>query len=404
MDLCRETVALAELELLNEQAKRRNRMMPSDREYWIQTLHKIAVPVLENLKNRTLKMNMPIQSNGHHRADCSHLEALGRTLAGIAPWLESGPVDGEEGLLRARMADLARDAIDSATDPKSPDYMNFCNGVQPLVDTAFLAHAIVRAPQELLAKLSPTTRQQLIDAFLSSRVIRPFHNNWLLFSAMIEAALYLMEEPWDRMRVDYAIHQHEQWYVGDGAYKDGHHFHWDYYNSFVIFPMLLDILDTVGNQHEDWTLIREKVLIRAIRYAAIQERSISPEGTYPVIGRSLSYRFGAFQLLAQMSLRDHFPQGVEPAQVRCALTAVMKRSIEAPGTFDSNGWLRIGLCGDQPELGEPYISTGSLYLCTTVFLPLGLPGQHPYWQGQANWTSKKAWSGESTPIDQAIRD
>jgi len=377
--------------------------MLKDREYWIQTLYRIAHPVLENLKNQTLKINMPIQSIAGIRNGCSHLEALGRTLAGIAPWLEAGPLNGEEGLLRARMAELARVSIDSATDPNSPDYMNFNNGIQPLVDTAFLAHAIVRAPQELLAKLNPTTRQNLINAFKASRVIRPLHNNWLLFSAMIETALYLMDETWDRMRVDYALRQHEQWYIGDGAYKDGPEFHWDYYNSFVIFPMLLDILDTMGNQHEDWLQLKEKVLIRAIRYAAIQERMISPEGTFPVIGRSLSYRFGAFQLLAQMSLREQLPDDIEPAQVRCALTAVIQRIIEAHGTFDQNGWLRIGLCGDQPELGEPYISTGSLYLCTTVFLPLGLSEQHSFWQGHASWTSKRAWSGETTPIDRAIQ-
>ena len=47
------------------------------------------------------------------------------------------------------------------------------------------------------------------------------------------------------MRVDYALRQHDQWYKGDGAYGDGPTFHWDYYNSFVIHPMLLDVLDVV---------------------------------------------------------------------------------------------------------------------------------------------------------------
>lgn len=376
--------------------------MLCDREYWIHTLYNIAYPVLENLKNQTLKVNMPVQSVGVDRTSFSHLEALSRTLTGIAPWLESGPRDGKEGELRANMAELARAAIESSVNPASPDYMNFCSGIQPLVDTAFLAHAIVRAPHELLAKLSPDTRQHLVNAFLASRSIRPLYNNWLLFSAMIETALYLMEETWDSMRVDYAIRQHEQWYVGDGMYKDGPEFHWDYYNSFVIYPMLLDVLDTLGNQYDDWLQMREKLSVRALRYAAVQERMISPEGTFPVIGRSLSYRFGVFHHLAQMALRDQLPQGVEPAQVRCALTSVIRRIIEVPGTFDSDGWLTIGLCAEQPELGEPYISTGSLYLCTTVFLPLGLSEQHPFWQGQADWTSKKAWSGEQVLIDHAI--
>jgi hypothetical protein len=36
---------------------------------------------------------------------------------------------------------------------------------------------------------------------------------------------------------------------------------------------------------------------RAKRYAAVQERMIGPDGTFPPIGRSLAYRCGAFHLL-----------------------------------------------------------------------------------------------------------
>src|SRR6266705_251342 len=195
-------------------------------------------------------------------------------------------------------------------------------------------------------------------------------NNWLLFSATVEAGLKSLGASWDRVRVEYALRQHEQWYKGDGVYGDGPSFHWDYYNSFVIHPMLLDVLRLVGATAPEWQALTGPVLQRARRYAAIQERLISPEGTFPPIGRSLAYRFGAFQLLAQMALRRDLPEGVSPAQVRSALTAVIRRAIEAAGTFDDLGFLTIGLSGHQPGIGEPYVSTGSLYLCTTAFLPL----------------------------------
>ena len=68
------------------------------------------------------------------------------------------------------------------------------------------------------------------------------------------------------------------------------------------------------------------------RYASFQERYISPEGTYPVFGRSSTYRVGAFQPLAKLALDDALPKDVSPAQVRCALTAVMKRMF-VPNTF-----------------------------------------------------------------------
>jgi hypothetical protein len=95
-------------------------------------------------------------------------------------------------------------AIESGTDPVSPDFMNFNKGSQPVVDTAFLAQAIVRAPTELWIKLDAKTQRNAIDAFESSRQSRPGYDNWLLFSAMVEAALSRMGAWWDPMRVDYA--------------------------------------------------------------------------------------------------------------------------------------------------------------------------------------------------------
>ena len=74
-------------------------------------------------------------------------------------------------------------------DPASPDHMNFDSGSQPVVDAAFLALAILRAPRELWEKLDATTKTQLVRALQSSRVIKPGFNNWLLFSATIEAFL-----------------------------------------------------------------------------------------------------------------------------------------------------------------------------------------------------------------------
>jgi hypothetical protein len=179
-------------------------------------------------------------------------------------------------------------------------------------------------------------------------------------------------------------------------YGDGPNFHWDYYNSFVIHPMLLEVAQTIADADKTPAAKKnyELVLKRAQRYAAVQERLISPEGTYPPIGRSLAYRFGAFQLLSQIALLKALPGTIKPQQVRAALFTMIKKQIEVPGTFDANGWLTIGLYGHQPDIGETYISTGSLYLCSQVFLILGLPANDQFWTGaDADWTARKVWKG-----------
>jgi hypothetical protein len=237
-----------------------------------------------------------------------------------------------------------------------------------------------------------------------TRRTAPSGSNWLLFSAMVEAALYILGDPeYDRMRVGYAVHMFMDWYKGDGVYGDGKDFHWDYYNSFVIQPMLVDVVALFKQESEQYSALKPLILERAQRYATVLERSIAPDGTYPFIGRSIVYRFGAFQLLSQAALQHFLEEALPPAQVRCALTAVITRIMEYPGTLDESGWLRPGVYGYQPELAESYINTGSLYLCASVFLPLGLLPSDPFWSGEEmKWTSLKIAAGEDVMRDHAL--
>jgi hypothetical protein len=375
------------------------------RQYWVETLTTIAKPVLTALAERRLKASMPVGGVGdrEERREFTHLEALGRTLNGMAPWLEHQQLGADEEKLRRENAVLARQAIEAATDPASPDFVNFNRGHQPIVDAAFLAQALLRAPNELWFKLDRRAQTNLIDGLMATRSRKPFFCNWLLFAALIEAFFCKVGVSWDRMRVDYALKQHEQWYLGDGVYGDGPEFHWDYYNSLVIHPMLLDLLEVVGATDPEWEQLQPRVWRRAVRHAEVLERLIAPDGSFPPLGRSLTYRFGVFHLLAQMALKRSLPRQLHPSQVRSALTAVIERVIKAPGTFDASGWLQIGFCGNQNNLGERYISTGSLYLCTTVFLPLGLDSQDDFWSGRPrDWTAKQIWSGRNIGCDRAL--
>jgi hypothetical protein len=377
----------------------------ADRATWLGRADRVFLPVLRALAQGRLRATMPVETvpGATGNAAVTHLEAVGRTLMGLAPWLALPPSADAEGTRRAAVIALVRDGLDQGTRPGGPDRLNFNEGTQPLVDAAFLAQAFLRAPS-LWTALPEATRTRLVDAFRSTRVILPYFNNWLLFAATVEAFLKKAGDPtWDRMRIDYALRQHEQWYKGDGIYGDGPQFHFDYYNAFVIQPMLVDVLDACADDRPAWQAMREPVLTRARRFAAIQERFIAPDGSYPPVGRSLAYRCGAFQGLAQSALRRDLPKDVTPGQARAALSAVIARTLDAPGTFDANGWLTLGLCGHQPSVAETYISTGSLYLCSAAFLPLGLPASDPFWSEPARaWTAKRAFAGEPIPIDKAI--
>lgn len=380
----------------------------SDRQYWVSLLTKICGPVLQNLSKGQLKQNMPLEKPKNYAKkveEVTYLEALGRTLAGLSAWV-SLPLDTTaEGKLRAQYAEMARASIRNIVDPSSPDFTHFEVEGDPqlLVDAAFLAHGMLRAPQQLWEPLPAETKKQVVTAFRNLQWIRPGESNWLLFAAMLEAFFLYVGEEWDPMRVDYAVSKHQDWYMGDGWYGDGPTFHFDYYNGYVIQPMLVDILKVLWEKGKGRKEAYEMALKRMQRFSVIQERLISPEGTYPPIGRSIIYRVGAFQPLAQLAWQEQLPEELSPAQVRSALTAVMKNQFEAAGTFDKNGWLQLGFNGHQPSAADAYISTGSLYLCTVGFLPLGLPASAPFWKDpSAAWTAKKAWSGQPFEVDHAV--
>ena len=402
------TMGLGEAEAQNGVAGARAgaRGMADDRASWVAMLDRVCAPLFTAASERRLKAVMPVEAYAgeqQHRRQTTYLEALGRALCGIAPWLEHGATTGHEGELRARYCEQARATIASAVDKASPDYMDFGGDRQTVVDTAFLALAMLRAPRELRDKLPAAARTQLADAMRATRAQLPNYNNWLLFSAMTEAGLFALGEPWEKMRVDYALREHANWYVGDGTYGDGPHFHQDFYNSFVIQPFLLTLMDVLGKQEEAWGEMADSIRERARRYAAIQERMVAVDGSYPVVGRSLAYRCGAFQHLAEMAMRESLPVELSPEQVRGALSAVIGRTLGAPGTFDEKGWLRIGLAGHQPSIGEIYISTGSLYLCMGAFLPLGLPAENRFWSGAAApWSAVKVWGGTDFKVDHAL--
>ncbi|MCR5218691.1 DUF2264 domain-containing protein [Treponema sp.] len=372
------------------------------RQYWLKTMLKISEPVIKNYAQNKLLKSIPLEFHPD-RKDYILLEAIGRTLCGIAPWLENKKVPEEEKEVQAKWRELCRKAIANATDPASPDYANFTQGYgQALVDAAFLAQAILRAPTELYKKLNDVEKENLVTALKATRKFKPFVCNWIFFTAIIEACLYVITGQCDMVRIEYAIRMFEGWYKGDGLYSDGQYFHADYYNSFVIAPMYYDILK-VFKKENDYKELFEKIKARASRHAGILEQLINSDGSYPVVGRSTSYRFGVFHALSQAALEGFLPKGVSPAQVRCGLTEVIKKVFSAKNLFDKKGFLTPGIYGRQEKMAEGYISVGSLYLCQTIYLVMGLAADSKFWTDKnQDWTAKKIWSGQDVSCDHAI--
>lgn len=368
----------------------------SDRAYWVDMLYRIAQPVLSQMAEGKLQQNMtlelsPIWDGRDTRV--AYLETFGRLMAGVAPWLNLPDDNSEEGKKRAQIRKWALKSYANGVDPESPDYLHWNIHSQNLVDAAYLAESFLRCPS-LWQSLDATTQQRYVKEFKSLRTILTPYNNWLLFRAMVEAFLLNVGEEADGYALGVATRKISEWYLSDGFYSDGPEFSLDYYNSYVIHPMFIEVLEVMEPKGLYAPVKKELALRRMQRFNQLIERLISPEGTFPAIGRSATYRMGAFQSLAMSAWKYGLPEGMTNGQVRHALTTVMKNMFGVEGNFNKEGFLQLGFAGHQPDLADYYTNNGSLYMTSLVFLPLGLPESHPFWSDPAeDWTSRKAWSG-----------
>lgn len=388
----------------------------NDRIYWTDLAYKIAAPVLENMSKGELAKNMTLELSptwDGRDTRVTYMECFGRLMSGISPWLTLPDDETAEGKQRKQLRNWALKSYAHAVDPGSPDYLLWRKEGQPLVDAAYIAQSFLRAPKQLWEPLNDITKKRYIEEFKQLRRIDPPYTNWLLFSAIVESFLLSIDEQYDSYRIHSAIRKINEWYVGDGWYADGEHFAFDYYNSYVIQPMYVQVLETLvakkvtlwNKNHETMKSDLAVATKRMQRFACILERMISPEGSFPVFGRSMTYRMGIFQPLSLLVLKENLPDTLHEGQVRNALTIVMKRMYGGNKNFLESGFLSLGFAGHQPDLADWYTNNGSLYITSEVFLPLGLPADHSFWTSTSeDWTTRKAWQGNSFPKDKSIRE
>ena len=395
---------------LNVSAKKKTEKVKSDRELWAGILYQMAAPVLSNMSEGKLQENMLVELSptwdGRDKR-VAYMEAFGRLMAGISPWLELPDDDTAEGIQRKQLREWALKSYAQSVDPESKDYLLWRKEGQPLVDAAYIAESFLRGYDALWVPLDDLTKQRYIAEFQQLRRVDPPYTNWLLFSSTVECFLKKAGAQTDYYRITSALRKVDEWYVGDGWYSDGEDFAFDYYNSFVIHPMYVECLEvmTNGGKQNIWNVKGgnfPNALKRMQRFGMILERFVSPEGTFPVFGRSITYRTGVLQPLALLSLRGWLPKELPAGQVRAAMTAVIQRMFGDNRNFNAEGYLTLGFNGSQPNISDWYTNNGSLYLASLAFLPLGLPADAPFWTDAPQpWTSKKAWGGEDFPKDHA---
>ncbi|MBO5538373.1 MAG: DUF2264 domain-containing protein [Prevotella sp.] len=408
-------VVLAMMLPMGIMAKKKQEKVMTDREYWCQQAYKMAQPVLENMAKGELQKNMQLEVSPNwdgRNKKVAYMETFGRLMAGIAPWLSLPDDDTPEGVQRKQLREWALAAYKNAVDPESPDYLAWRGHGQALVDAAYVAESLIRGYDALWMPLDEVTKQRYLEEFKQLRRVEPPYTNWFLFSSTIESfiAKAFGTKEYDDFRVMMPIRKTEEWYVGDGWYADGPVFAFDYYTSYVFHAMYLETLQNMIDAKQNGTRLDykkyyDRELKRAQKFSIVLERFISPEGTFPVIGRSTPYRLAALQPLALLAWYQKLPSDLSNGQVRAALTKTMHRMFDQQNNYNEGGFLTIGFCGSQPGTADWYTNNGSLYMTSLSFMPLGLPADHDFWTCEPQpWTQVKAWGGQPFPKDHRWAD
>jgi hypothetical protein len=303
------------------------------------------------------------------------MEGATRMLPALGGWLgcDCNPdrvvVDGRE----LDVGAIARAIVLAGTDPNSPDYWHRSRGGwdQREVEAALVAEFLLRSRARVWDRLTVAEQEQIM-AWLEPAEV-PLAANWLAFQIGRNAARGALGYPASEQALREQLDRLEREYVGDGFYRDGHRYRFDWYNAFVIHAQLSlwrSLAPEIERERIDRIAARTREFIEHLPYL------FDPRGAVAPIGRSLAYRSGALASVhASILAGDDF---IEPGLARRISAGNLRFHVEA-GMFGPDEVLTRGYHGDQPGVVDEYLRPGSQYFATHALSVLALPPEHPFW-------------------------
>lgn len=293
-------------------------------------------------------------------------EGFSRILWGLAP-LTCGGANSE-------LWETYIQGIKSGTDPLNEEYWgDVIDYDQRLVEMAAFGLALVLAPEKIWEPLNEKEKKNLKNWLLQINSHKVWGCNWVLFIMMVNLGLKAVGEDYDEEKMNWALDQIEEYYIGDSWYADGANGHCDYYVPFAIHFYSLFYAKVMEKDDP----VRSKLYKdRAAVFAKEFIHWFAKDGSALPYGRSLTYRFAqsAFWSALAFAEVDVFSLGVVKGLVLRNLRWWFKQSI-----FNSDGTLTVGYAYPNLIMAENYNSPGSPYWAFKTFLILALSDNHPFW-------------------------
>lgn len=306
------------------------------------------------------------------------LEAFARIASAWGAWLRNpaNPATLKFEDHEVNLEVLLRQALLDGTNPANPyTYWGDIGHMdQRIVESADIAVAIWMSRERIFDKMTPVEQEQIIRWLAQVDGKGTYSDNWILFTAMIQAVRLHLGFPSPIDDLDNRLRQIDEFYRGDGWYVDGPANEFELYNAWMF-----------GWHYLLWTWIdgvrrpthRRQVLERARSFIDGFLHFFGANGSYPAWGRSIVYRFAAiapFAIGHFLKFTSH-----DPGLLRRVSSGCIRYFYDHDFLDPEEHFVRQGYHGDFPAAGEAYISPGSPYWCCHGLFALTLDPDDPFW-------------------------
>nr|WP_178119196.1 DUF2264 domain-containing protein [Agrobacterium rubi] len=298
----------------------------------------------------------------------AELEGFARPLWGIVP-LAAGGYDFPHW-------DLYRRGLANGTNPDHAEYWgDVSDRNQRLVELAAIGFALAMVPQHIWEPLDEADKQIIAAYLLAAREREFVDNNWKFFRVLIDLGLERVGVAFDTSKTHAYLDELEAFDIGDGWYRDGPVRRVDHYVPFAMH--FYGLIYTVLAKGDDAR--KARLLKRSKSFASDIRHWFGPDGASLAFGRSQTYRFAAGGFWGGLAFADL--EALPWSQVKGYYMRHIRWWAKLP-ICDRDGVLSIGYGYPNLLMSESYNSPCSPYWALKFFLPLALPGDHPFWAAE----------------------
>ena len=331
----------------------------------------ILTPIKKFYSPGCAAMNCGTHGTWYEEAGAS-VEGFSRPLWALVPLWAAGHEIEDFGEIYIK-------GITSGTDPENDEYWGeYHDGDQRFVEMAAMAYGLIFAPQKVWEPLSDEAKYNFAQWLYGINNYMVWDSNWIFFRVLVNIGLKSVGREYSTEKLKTDLDRIEEFYVGEGWYRDGVQGQKDYYIPFAIhFYSLIYAIVMEKEDEERCKLFKA----RAKEFAQQFIYWFADDGAALPYGRSLTYRFAQICFWSACLIADIHP--FETGVIKGIIARNLEYWFNNDDVFDMGHVLSVGYKYSSLLMGEHYNAPGSPYWGMKAFAFLMLPDDHEFWSCEA---------------------